>query len=68
MSGSGVYEFVVVGEIGPLLRSMLIDMSIEDRPVQTCLRFTTDDDAELLPVLAAATNRERQLERIRVDD
>ncbi len=67
MSGSGVYEFVVMGEVGPLLRSMLINLSIEDQPVQTCVRFTTDDDAALWPVLAAATNQERQLERIRVD-
>lgn len=67
MSRGGRYEFVVVGEIGPRLRSMLIDLSIEDRPAQTCQRFTTDDDAELFPVLAAAMNQERLLERIRVD-
>ncbi len=66
MSGGGFYEFVVVGELGPLLRSMLIDMSIEDRPVQTCLRLTTIDDADLFAILTAVMTHEHQLERIRV--
>lgn len=68
MSGSGFYEFVVVGELGPLLRSMLIDLSIEDRPVQTCLRFSAVDEEDLFPVLAAVLNQKRRLERLRVGD
>jgi len=67
MSGAGFYEFVVVGELGPLLRSMLIDLSIEDRPVQTCLKLTNIVEADLFPVLAAVLNQDRRLERIRSD-
>jgi len=66
MSG-GRYELVVGGAFGPVLRSMLDDLDIEDRP--GCTRMVLHDakDADLLALLAIVVSDDRELEQILVN-
>jgi hypothetical protein len=69
LTGSGGrYEFVVSGSIGPVLRSLLADFDIEERPVLTRLHLRDANDAELLHVIAGLVHGDRQLELVRVVD
>ena len=64
MSTGGTYEFVVAGELGPLLLSMLPDMHIVARPAETRVHVATTGDAALFPLLAAMSSDERPLARL----
>ncbi len=63
----GVYEFVVAGSFGPLLRSMLSDLDIDDRCSETRLRLTNAEDVELFSLLAVILDGDHELERVLVD-
>jgi len=67
MSG-GVYEFVVAGAIGPLLRSMLVELEVRDRPAETWLFLSHADESKLFAVLTAVVNEDRVVESILLDD
>ena len=67
MSG-GLYEFVVAGAFGPMLRSILIDLDVQDQPAETRLFLTKADDATLFAVLAKILTEDRVLESILTDD
>jgi hypothetical protein len=62
----GRYEIVVAGSLGPMLRSLLDDLDIEDPPVLTRLHLRDADDEELLRVIAALVHGGRQLDLVRV--
>jgi hypothetical protein len=68
MDGGGIYEFVVTGSFGPVLRSMLGDLAIEHRHTETRLRLTDATEDDLLALLAAVVNGGHQLERVLLDD
>ena len=63
-----VYEFAVVGTLGPITRSMLDGLEIVDLGVETWLRLTRAGDEELLSLLSSVITGDRQLERVLVDD
>jgi hypothetical protein len=67
MSIDGTYEIVVAGQLGPLLRSMLTDLDIEDRPAQTCVHSDNADAALLFSLLAVMVNDEHPLERLVIE-
>lgn len=66
MSG-GVYEFVVAGAFGPLLRSMLVDLEVRDRHAETRLFLSHADQAQLFAVLSTVVNEDRVVESILLD-
>jgi len=49
---SDTVEFVVLGRLGPYLRSMLADLEIEKRPAESVLVFREPDQISLLSQLA----------------
>jgi len=63
-----VYEFVVVGTLGPITRSMLDGLEIVDLGVETWLRLTRAGDEELLSLLSSVITGDCELERVLVDD
>lgn len=68
MTSDGVYEFVVAGAFGPLLRSLLVDLDVVDRPAETRLFLTNADDRMLFALLGALVKHDRVVERILIDD
>ncbi len=68
MGASTVYEFVVAGSFGPMLRAMLSDLDIGDHCAETRLRLTNADEAELFSLLAIVVKSKCELERVLVDE
>jgi hypothetical protein len=62
--GAGVYEFVVAGSLGPVLRSMLADLEIEDRCGDIRLRLINVSDEQLLSLLAVLARADCELEHV----
>jgi len=67
MSG-GLSEFVVAGASGPVLRSMLVDLDVRDRPAETRLLLPNAEAAELFAVLAAVVDDDHVIESILIND
>ena len=63
-----VYEFVVAGSFGPMLRSKLSDLDIGDHCSETRLRLTNAEEAELFSLLAIVVKSNCELERVLVDE
>ncbi len=60
-----VFEFVVLGALGPHLRSMLADLDIDDRPSETVLFLRDSDESALLSLLAKIAAKDREVQAIR---
>jgi len=63
--GADVFEFVVLGALGPHLRSMLADLEIDDRPSETVLFLRDSDESVLLALLAKIAGDDREVQAIR---
>ena len=62
---SETFEFVVLGALGPQLRSMLADLDIDDRPSETVLFLRDSDESMLLSLLAKIAGDDREVQAIR---
>jgi|GEM_PF-1015594 hypothetical protein len=62
---SDTVEFVVLGRLGPYLRSMLADLEIEERPAESVLVFREPDQISLLSQLATVIGQGREVQSIR---
>lgn len=63
---SETIEFVVLGALGPQLRSMLADLDIDERPGETVLLLQDCDESALLSLLAKIVARDdREVQAIR---
>ena len=62
---SDTVEFVVLGRLGPYLRSMLADLEIEERPAESILVFREPDQISLLSQLATVIGQGREVQSIR---
>ena len=60
-----MFEFVVLGALGPHLRSMLADLDIDDRPSETVLFLRDSDESMLLLLLAKIAGDDREVQAIR---
>jgi hypothetical protein len=60
-----MFEFVVLGALGPHLRSMLADLDIDDRPSETVLFLRDSDESVLLSLLARIAADDREVQAIR---
>ena len=60
-----MFEFVVLGALGPHLRSMLADPDVDDRPSETVLFLQDSDESALLSLLARIAADDREVETIR---
>jgi len=60
-----MFEFVVLGALGPHLRSMLADLDIDDRPGETVLFLRDSDESALLSLLAKIAGDDREVRAIR---
>ena len=60
-----MFEFVVLGALGPHLRSMLADLDVDDRPSETVLFLQDSDESALLSLLARIAADDREVETIR---
>ena len=60
-----MFEFVVLGALGPLLRSMLADLDVDDRPGETVLFLRDSDESALLSLLAKIAGDDREVQAIR---
>ena len=58
-------EFVVLGALGPHLRSMLADLDIDDRPSETVLLLRDSDESAMLALLAKIAADDREVQAIR---
>jgi len=62
---SETFEFVVLGGLGPQLRSMLADLDIDERPGETVLLLQDSDESALLSLLAKIATDDREVQAIR---
>ena len=62
---SETFEFVVLGALGPQLRSMLADLDIDERPGETVLLLHDSDESALLSLLARIATDDREVQAIR---
>jgi hypothetical protein len=62
---SETFEFVVLGALGPQLRSMLADLDIDERPGETVLLLQDSDESALLSLLAKISTDDREVQAIR---
>ena len=62
---SETFEFVVLGALGPQLRSMLADLDIDERPGETVLLLQDSDESALLSLLAKIATDNREVQAIR---
>ena len=60
-----VFEFVVLGALGPHLRSMLADLDVDDRPSETVLFLQDSDESAMLSLLAKIAGDDREVQAIR---
>jgi hypothetical protein len=60
-----MFEFVVLGALGPQLRSMLADLDIDERPGETVLLLQNCDEVALLSLLAKIATDDREVQAIR---
>ena len=60
-----MFEFVVLGALGPHLRSMLADLDVDDRPGETVLFLQDSDESALLSLLAKIAGDDREVQAIR---
>jgi len=60
-----MFEFVVLGALGPHLRSMLADLEVDDRPSETVLFLQNSDESALLSLLAKIAANDREVQAIR---
>lgn len=60
-----MFEFVVLGALGPHLRSMLADLDIDDRPSETVLFLRDSDESVLLSLLARIAADDLEVQAIR---
>ncbi|HYN72909.1 MAG TPA: hypothetical protein VES60_10440 [Nakamurella sp.] len=60
-----MFEFVVLGVLGPHLRSMLADLDIDDRPSETVLFLRDSDESVLLSLLARIAADDLEVQAIR---